>query len=121
MATTLNNVAETALDFSRDVLDSMGHFGRTAGKKIETARGQTGDALHAAASSMRRNSSKIDGLAKGAAKKLDATAHFVQHADLKGLRTGARRFSHNHLTLSLLVAAAAGFLAGAALCRGSRA
>jgi ElaB/YqjD/DUF883 family membrane-anchored ribosome-binding protein len=120
MATTLNNVAESALDFSRDVLDSMTQFGRTAGKKIDSARGQTGDALHSAASSMRRNSSKIDGLARNAAKRLDATAHFVEHADLKGLRTGARRFGHNHLTLSLLVAAAAGFLAGVTLCRGSR-
>jgi ElaB/YqjD/DUF883 family membrane-anchored ribosome-binding protein len=121
MATTLNNVAETARDISRDLKDSMNQFGRTASKKIDAAREQTGDALHAAASSMRRNSGKIDGLARGAAKRLDATAHFVEHADLKGLRTGARRFGQNHLTLTLLVAAAAGFWAGIALSRGTRA
>jgi ElaB/YqjD/DUF883 family membrane-anchored ribosome-binding protein len=121
MTTKLNVVAETARELGRDVKDSVADFGRSAGRKIDVARDQTGDALHAAASSMRRGSAKIDHLATGAAKRLDATASFVEDANLKGLIAGARRFGKNHLTLTLLVAAAVGFVAGVRLSAGAHA
>jgi hypothetical protein len=121
MATTIKDVASTAVDISRDVKDSVVRFGQTAGRSIDIARNQTGGALHAAASSMRRGSAKIDVIAAGAAERLDATASFVEDASLKGLFTGVRRFGQNHLTFTLLVAVAAGFWAGSILSRATRA
>jgi hypothetical protein len=121
MATSIKQVAATAFDMSRDVKDSVADFGRSAGRKIDHARSQTGGALHAVASTVRKGSRKIDNFAYGTAKRLDATARFVEDADLKGLRSGARRFAQNHLTLTLLVSAVAGFWAASALNRSIRA
>lgn len=120
MATTVKDVAASAADISRDVKDSVVRFGRSAGQSIDVARNQTGGALHAAASSMRRSSAKIDEIATGAAERLDATASFVEDASFKGLFAGARQFGQNHLTLTLLAAAAAGFWAGSILSRATR-
>lgn len=117
METSLKQAASTALDLGRDVKDSVVELAR----KIDSARDQTGDALHDAASSMRRSSAKIDNLAKDAAKRLDATASFVEDANLKGLGNGVQRFAQNHLTFTLLVAAAAGFWAATAFSRATRA
>jgi len=115
MATTLKEVAATAKEVSRDVKDSVAHFGKSAGRTIDIARDQTGSALHSVASSMRKGSAKVDRFATGAAKRLDATASFVEDADLKGLAASVRRFGRKHLTLTVLVAASLGFLVGSAL------
>jgi hypothetical protein len=117
MATTLKEAAATALDTGRDVKDSVVEFVRSAGGKIDTARDQTGDALHAAAASVRKGSAKIDVMAGDAASRLDTTASFVKDADLKGLSDGVRRFGQSNLTLTVLVAAAAGLWVGLALGR----
>jgi hypothetical protein len=117
MENTLKQVAATATDLGRDVKDSVVELGR----KIDSARDQTGDALHNAASSMRRSTAKMNDLAKGAAKRLDATASFVEDANLKGLGNGVQRFAQNHMTFTVLVAAAAGFWAATALNRATRA
>jgi hypothetical protein len=121
MATTLKDLASTAMDLGRDVKDTVVQFGESAGRKIDDARDQTGGALHAAAASMRKGSAKIDVLAGSAAKKLDTTASFVEDANMNSLFTGVRRFGQNHLTLTLLVGAAVGFWAAATLGRGDRA
>jgi hypothetical protein len=121
MATTLKDLASTAMDIGRDVKDTVVQFGESAGRKIDDARDQTGGALHAAASSMRKGSAKIDVLAGSAAKKLDTTASFVEDANMKGLFAGARRFGQNHLTLTVLAGVAVGFWAASTLSRGVRA
>jgi len=121
MATTLKEVAATALDAGRDAKDSVAEFVRSASGRIDTVRDHTGGALHAAASSVRRGSAKIDVLAGDAARRLDTTASLVEDADLKSLSAGVRRFGQNHLTLTVLVAAAAGVWVGLALNRGTRA
>jgi ElaB/YqjD/DUF883 family membrane-anchored ribosome-binding protein len=121
METTLKQAAATATDPGKDVKDSVMEFGKSAGRKIDSAREQAGDALHAAASSLRKGSARIDVLAAGAAQRLDATASMVEDTDLKGLGAGVRRFAKNHLTLTLLVAVAAGFWAASTLSRATRA
>jgi ElaB/YqjD/DUF883 family membrane-anchored ribosome-binding protein len=121
MVTTLKDVASTALDIGRDVKDTVVQFGASAGRKIDEARDQTSDALHAAAASVRKGSAKIDVLAGSAAKKFDTTASFVEDADMKGLLTGARRFAKSHPALTLAVGVAVGFWAGSTLTRGMRA
>jgi hypothetical protein len=105
------------MDLGHGVKQSMVAFGRTAGRKIDEARDETGGALHRAASSVRRSSARIDGLARGAAKGLDATASFVKNCDLKTVSAGLRRFGRNHLTGALLATAAIGFVAGFAFSR----
>jgi hypothetical protein len=117
MVTTLKDVAATALDTGRDVKDSVAEFVRSASGRIDTVRDQTGDALHAAASSVRKGSAKIDVMAGDAASRLDTTASFVKDADLKSLSVGVRRFGQTNLTLTVLVAAAAGLWVGLALGR----
>ena len=106
MATTLTTVTRTARDFSR-----------SAGRTINKARSHTSGALHRAASSVRKSSAKIDDLATGAAKGLDATASFVQDADFKRVYTGLRKFGQKHPTFALLAGAAVGFWAASTLNR----
>jgi hypothetical protein len=120
MASTLKDAAATALETGRDVKDSVTEFVRSATGRIDTVRDQTGDALHAAASSVRKGSAKIDVLAGDAANRLDTTASFVKDADLKGLSAGLRRFGQSHLTFAVLVGAAAGLWVGLTLRRGTR-
>jgi hypothetical protein len=119
--TTLRDVAATAIDTGREVKDSVTEFVRSASGRIDTVRDQTGDALHAAASSVRKGSAKIDVIAGDAASRLDTTASFVKDADLKSLSAGVRRFGQKNLTFTVLVAAAAGLWVGLALSRGTRA
>jgi hypothetical protein len=117
MANTLRDVAATALETGREVKDSVAGFVRSATGKIDTARDQTGEALHAVAASVRRGSAKVDVMAGDAASRLDTTASFVEGADLKGLSAGVRQFGQNNLTFTVLVAAAAGLWVGLALSR----
>jgi hypothetical protein len=99
----------------------MEELGRSAGRKFDEARDETGAALHAAASSVRetgcQGSKAIDNLAAGAAERLDATASYVEDHDLRDACTGLRRFGRRHLAGSLMAAVAIGFLAGSAFRR----
>ena len=101
--------------------ESASELGRSAGQRLEAARNETGDALHSAASSVRstgrQGSRAIDNIAAGAADRLDAAGSFVEDHDLRDIFTGARKLARRHLTGSLVVAAAIGFLAGSAACR----
>lgn len=119
--TNLKTVTETAAELGKDAREAVEEFGRSAGRKLDNARDDTADALHTAASSVRRTgrqgSAAIDNLATGAADRLDATASYVEDHDLRDVFNGLRRFGRRHLTGSLVVAAAFGFLAGAALNR----
>jgi hypothetical protein len=121
MATSLKHVAATAIDVSRDVKHSVERFGKTAGRKIDSARDQTGGALHAVASSMRRSSAKVEVLGRNAAKRLDTAASFVENADFKRLYRGLRGFAKEHPTLTLLAGTVAGCWAGSTLSRVMRA
>ena len=121
MATNLKDVANSALEMGREVKESVAQFGRSATEKIDTAREHTSDTLHSAAESVRRGSARLDVAAGNAANRLDTAASKVKDADLNGLCASARQFGQNHLTFSLLVAAAVGIWAGLALSRGTRA
>jgi hypothetical protein len=94
---------------------------RSAGRKLDEARDETGAALHTAASTVRKTgrqgSKAIDDLATGAADRLDATGTYVEDHDLRDALTGLRRFGRRHLAGSLLAAVAVGFFAGSALSR----
>ncbi len=115
---TLN---EQMSDLGSGAKESMEELRRSTGRKLEEARGETADALHAAASSVRasgrQGSEAIDHIADSAADRLEATASYVEDADLRNAFTGLRRFCRRHLPGSLLVAAAIGFVAGSALSR----
>jgi ElaB/YqjD/DUF883 family membrane-anchored ribosome-binding protein len=119
--TTLRTLTETASELGKEARESVEELARSAGKRLDQARDDTGDALHAAASSVRstgrQGSAAIDNLATGAADRLDATASYVEDHDLRDVFNGLRRFARRHLTGSLVVAAAVGFLAGSAICR----
>jgi ElaB/YqjD/DUF883 family membrane-anchored ribosome-binding protein len=117
--TNLKTVTEAASELGKDARESLEELGRSAGKRLDDVRGETADALHTAAASVRRTgrqgSAAIDDVATGTADRLDATASYVEDHDLRDVLTGLRRFGRRHLTGALVAAAAAGFLAGAAL------
>lgn len=119
--TTLKSVTETASELGKEARQSVEELSRSAGKRLDAVRTETGAALHTAASSVRatgrQGSEAIDNLATGAADRLDATASIVEDHDLRDALTGLRRFGRRHLTGSLLAAAAFGFLAGSAMRR----
>jgi hypothetical protein len=119
--TNLKTVTETAREFGKETQASMEELGRSAGRKLDEAREETGAALHTAASSVRttgrQGSEAIDNLATGAADRLDATASYIEDHDLQAALTNLRRFGRRHPTGSLMAAVAIGFLAGSALCR----
>jgi len=119
--TTLRTLTETASELGKDARESIEDLSRSAGKRLDDARDETADALHTAATSVRRTgrqgSEAIDNIATGAADRLDATASYVEDHDLKDVYNGLRRFGRRHLTGTVVAAAAVGFLAGAALNR----
>jgi ABC-type transporter Mla subunit MlaD len=121
IVTTLRTLTETASELGKEARESVEELGRSAARKLDQARDDTGDALHAAASSVRTTGRKgceaIDNLATGAADRLDATASCVEDYELKDVFTGLRKFGSRHLTGSLVAAAAFGFLAGSAISK----
>ncbi len=118
---TLTTLTETASEFGKEARESIEEMGRTAGKRMDKTRDETGDALHSAASSVRdtgrRGSKAIDDLATGTANRLDATASYVQDHDLGQMYAGLRRFGRRHLTGTVVATAGIGFLTGLVLCR----
>ena len=121
---TSRTIMDTASDLGKEAKDSIEELSRSAGRKVDAAREETGGALHAAASCVRKTgrqgSEAIENLATGTADRLDDTASYVEDHDLRDALTGLRRFGRRHLTGSLVVAGAIGFLAGSALCRATR-
>ena len=119
--TTLKTVTESASELGKEARESIDELVRSAGRKLDDARDETGGALHAAASSVRttgrQGSEAIDNLATGTADRLDATASYIEDHDLRDAFTGLRRFARRHLTGCVLAAVAIGFLAGSALSR----
>ena len=117
---TIRTLTESASELGREAQESMEQLGRSAGRRLDEAREETGDALHSAASSVRttgrQGSEAIDNFATGAADRLDAAASYVEDHDLRDVFNGLRGFARRHLTGSLVVAAI-GFLAGSAACR----
>jgi ElaB/YqjD/DUF883 family membrane-anchored ribosome-binding protein len=123
--TPLRTLTESASDLGKEAKESIEQLGRSAGRKLDEAREETGAALHTAASSVRKTgrqgSDAIGNLAAGAADRLDATASYVEDRNLRDAFAGLRRFGRRHLTGSLVAAAAVGFLAGSALSRAAHA
>jgi ABC-type transporter Mla subunit MlaD len=119
--TSLKTVMDAASELGKDAKESVEEIGRSAARQLDDARDQTAGALHTAASSVRRTgrqgSEAIDNLATDAADRLDTTASYVDNHDLNDVFRSLRSFGHQHLTGSLVFAAAIGFLAGAALNR----
>jgi ABC-type transporter Mla subunit MlaD len=115
--TSLKTVTDAASELGKDAKESVEKFGR----KVDDARGETAEALHTAASSVRRtgrqSSAAIDDLATGTADRLDATASYLDNHELSDVFNGLRNFGRQHLTGSMVFAAAIGFFAGAALHR----
>ncbi len=106
--TTPRTFNEQASELGTEAKETVEELRRSAGKKLEAARHQTADALHAAASSVRetgrQGSEAIDNIAGGTADRLDATASYVEDRDLRDVFTGLRRFCRRHLTGSLVAA-----------------
>ena len=119
--TTQKTFTETASELGKEARGSIEELGRSADKRLNEARDETGDALHAAASSVRRTvrqgSSAIDDCSTRAADRLDATASYIEDHDLGDALNGLRRFARQHMAGSLVAAAAAGFLCASALSR----
>lgn len=119
--TTLKEVTETASELGKEAKQSIEELGRSAGRRLDQARDETGDALHSAACSVRKtgrqSSAAIDNLATGTADRLDATASYIEDHELGDAFTGLRRIARRHLTGSMVAAAVIGFLAGSFLSR----
>ncbi len=121
--TTLKTVTETASELGKEATESVEQMGRSAGRRLDAVRTETGAALHTAASSVRatgrQGAEAIDNLATGTAARLDATASLVEDHDLNDVLTGLRRYGRRHMAGSLVAAAAIGFFAGSAMRRAS--
>ena len=119
--TTLKTLTETASELGQEARQSIEELGRSAGKRLDDARDETGDALHSAASSVRRtgrqSSAAIGECSTRTADRLDATATYIEDHDLGDAFNGLRRFARRHMAGSLVTAAAIGFLGASALSR----
>jgi hypothetical protein len=107
-----------------DAKEQVKGLGRTAGQKLDEARQWTADEVQGAASSVRtagrHGSEAIDGLASNTANKLDSTAAYVRSHDAGGMFADLRQVIRRHPAGLLVMAAAIGFLAGAALRTNAR-
>ena len=119
---TLTETASAIGDKVAEARETVDDVAQAAGKTLDAGREETAGKLRTAASSIRttgrQSSQAIDRIAKGTAERLESTASFVQDCDLKSVSAGLRQFARRHVTGSLVVAAALGFLAGSALRRG---
>ena len=119
--TTLRTLTENAVEHGKETKESLEELGRSAGRRLDQARDETGDALHSAASSVRKTgrqgSAAIDDCSTRTADRLDATASFIEDHDLGDALTGLQKFARRHLTGALVAAAVIGFLAASALSR----
>jgi ElaB/YqjD/DUF883 family membrane-anchored ribosome-binding protein len=119
--TTLRTLTETASELGKEARESIEELGRSAGRKLDEARDDTGDAIHSAAASVRetgrQGSAAIGDCSTRTADRLDATASYIEDHDLGDALNGLRRFARRHLTGSLVAAAAIGFLSASALSR----
>jgi ElaB/YqjD/DUF883 family membrane-anchored ribosome-binding protein len=122
--TTLRTLTDTATELGKEAREPVEELGRSAGTKLDQARDDAGEALHAAASSVRstgrKSSEAIDNCSTRTADRLDATASYIEDHDLRDAFTGLRNFGRRHLTGSLVAAAAFGFLAGSAISKATR-
>src|SRR5208337_139472 len=95
--TSLKTVSETAAELGKQARESVEELGRTAGRKLDEARGETGGALHSAASSVRKaglhSSAAIDNCSSRTADRLDATASYIEDHDLGDAFSGLRKFA----------------------------
>ena len=102
-----------------DAKEEVKGLGRTAGEKLDEARHWTAGEVHSAASSVRtagqRGSEAIDGLTSATADKLDSTAAYVRGHDAGGMFADLRQVMSRHPVGLFAMAAAIGFLAGAAI------
>lgn len=118
---TLQTLTDKASELGKQTRESIEELGRSAGRKLDEARDETGAALHSAASSVRHtgreSSAAIDNCSTQTADRLDATGSYIEDHDLGDAITGLRRFARRHLTGSLVAAGAIGVLAGAFLSR----
>ncbi len=119
--TTLSKLTETAAELGKEARDAVDKLGQSAGRKLDEVRDDTGGALHSAAASVRqagrKGSKAIDDMTTGTADRLDATGSYVEDHNLTSVCTDLSVFGRRHLTGSLVLAAAIGFLAGSALSR----
>lgn len=122
--TTIKTIAENASELGNEAKASIEELGRSAARRLDEARDETGDALHTAASTVRRtghqSSAAIDTLATGTAARLDATASYLEDHDLKGVWADLRCFGRKHATATFVTAIAIGFLAGSTVSRLTR-
>ena len=108
-------------ELGKEAKESVEELARSAGRKMDAIRGETGAVLHTAACSVRaaglEGTEALDELVAGTAAQLDATASFVENYDLRDVCTSLRMLAHRHLTGSLVAAAVIGFFAGFAIRR----
>jgi ElaB/YqjD/DUF883 family membrane-anchored ribosome-binding protein len=106
-----------------DAKEQVRDLGRTSGEKLDEARHWTAGEVQSAASSVRtagrQGSEAIDGLASTTADKLDSTADYVRSHDAGGMFGDLRQVMSRHPVGLFALAAAIGFLAGAAI-RGTK-
>ncbi len=111
--TNLKETAENAIEMGKQVKDTVAAFSETAANKVADVRDGAANALHTAASSVRKGSVAID----TAAGKLDSAGSFVEGCSVKSAADRVSEFGKSHLTGSLIMAMAIGFLAGSAMGR----
>jgi ABC-type transporter Mla subunit MlaD len=113
--TSTRTLTDASSEFGKNARESVEEFAR----QLDDAKDQTAEALHTAASTVRRtgrqSSAAIDNLATGTADRLDNTASYVDNHELSDVFNGLQKFGRRHLAGTVVFAAAIGFLAGAAL------
>jgi ElaB/YqjD/DUF883 family membrane-anchored ribosome-binding protein len=124
VVTNIDNITETAMEFGREAKESLEKLARSAEKlarsasdSLDETRDGTGDALHAAAASIREAGQSLNNLTTGVSQKLHATGAYIEDHDFKGMLKG---FASRNPGPSLVVAAALGFFIGTAVMRRTR-
>lgn len=101
------------------VKEEVKGLGRSGAEKLDRARHWTAAEVQTAASSVRtagqHGSGAIDSLARDTADKLNSTAAYIRSHDARGMFADLRRVVRRHPVGLFVVAAAIGFLAGAAI------
>jgi ElaB/YqjD/DUF883 family membrane-anchored ribosome-binding protein len=126
-ATTVADNADAAgealTDMAGKTRDAMSTMARTAADRLSNTRATTADGLATAASALRTGADSLPGgervseLAHSAVDRVSVTADYVRRNDVNRMMADVETMVKNNPGLSLLIAAAFGFLLGRAVAR----
>jgi ElaB/YqjD/DUF883 family membrane-anchored ribosome-binding protein len=105
-----NRASQAAASGIGKIKDQLAEVAGTAGAKLDSARQSAAGRLHDAAKTVRQGGEAVAGAAQSTAKKLAASADYLDSHDAKRMMKDLMEVVKKHPGRSILIAGVVGFL-----------